>query len=238
MKSNKRKNIPHWGGAEKHMSELMGCAVFYLKASLKVDGAAFNYGRDDKGRPFVESARSGIIYDPEEFVRFAETNGKNIERAKHYRDASKYVMEEICPRVPGNYKAFAELLYVPMAEKDMETNTFKFVTVPYSSDKFSTPVTLFIHREEVDGTAQHERLGYDSGSANCKLYYSSVFCGFAKLKFVELAIERALEWGATLLGPIQEGVVLTFPGEKTYKIQTSEYKKLKEAEKWKNRKSM
>ena len=123
--------------------------------SLKVDGAGFRIGRDEKGRFFVESSRSGPIYTQNAFSTFAKSRGADQEKLSRaylydqmFTELSKSKLAKV---IPPNCKVVCEMLFNPMSQ-DLGS-TRKFVSIEYDKAKLGNQMTIvLISAMGADGT--------------------------------------------------------------------------------------
>jgi len=117
-----------------------------VKVSLKVDGAGFRFGKDEHGKLFVETSRSGPIDKPGAFSAFVKAKGGNagmLNRAKHYDDIYNIIINSnFIKGLPKDSKVIAEIFYNPMA--DDAGDTIKFVNVAYYKSKLGSLLTLIL----------------------------------------------------------------------------------------------
>ena len=127
-----------------------------LKASLKVDGGGYRFGKDASGKPFVEGSRTGPITTPGAFSKHAISKGAQGEvllRAYHYDDMFDIIIKASFMKViPSDCKIIAEVLYNPMAE--LVDDGIKFVSVVYDKKKLGELLTLIPFKAVVASTGE------------------------------------------------------------------------------------
>ena len=128
-----------------------------IPVQLKVDGLGFRVGKDSNGNTFVESSRSGPVYDEGSFSKFTLSKGTtdqvSIERAGHYDDILKFFKNSpITKNLPTDTKVVVEVFYNPLANK--EDDWITFVTVKYDKNKLGSLMTLFPHKVLVASTGE------------------------------------------------------------------------------------
>ena len=143
MKADKRKDMKHLKDVSNR--KLIDAIVdvterydgqLFLSIQEKIDGAGIRFGKDGNGVFFMETSRSGIIYDGEEFVKYVlkrkGSTFEQLDRAMHYRDVF-YKLELLAEdiKVGTNTKIFAEMLYKPMG-KMTGPGEWTFVKTPYT----------------------------------------------------------------------------------------------------------
>ena len=120
-----------------------------IPVQLKVDGLGFRVGKDSNGKTFVESSRSGPVYDEGSFSKHTLAKGTadqvSIDRASHYDDILKFFKNSpITKNLPNDTKVVVEVFYNPLANK--EDDWITFVTVKYDKNKLGSLMTLFPHK--------------------------------------------------------------------------------------------
>jgi hypothetical protein len=150
----KMKDIEFIDFFTKIKKELKG-KLTNVPVQLKVDLLGFRFGKDSTGNIFVESSRSGPIYDEGSFTKHTMSRGSAdsimIERAQHYDDILKYFKNaNISKILPNNTKVVVEVGYNPMA--DQKDDWITFVTVKYDKSKLGSLMTLFPHKVLVAST--------------------------------------------------------------------------------------
>lgn len=150
----KMKDIEFIDFFTKIKKELNG-KLTNVPVQLKVDLLGFRFGKDSTGNIFVESSRSGPIYDEGSFIKHTMARGSAdsimIERAQHYDDILKYFKNaNISKLLPNNTKVVVEVGYNPMA--DQKDDWITFVTVKYDKSKLGSLMTLFPHKVLVSST--------------------------------------------------------------------------------------
>ena len=167
-----------------------------IPIQLKIDFLGFRFGLDSNGKPFVESSRSGPIYDEGSFSRFTAQKGNadevSIIRANHYDEILKYfIRSPLMKLLPNDTKVIVEVGYNPMAETSGDW--LKFVTVKYDKNKLGTLMTLFPHKVLIASSGKphpEERSILDSlyAASNDKIKVVSPY-----LKSVDIDISGKLD---------------------------------------------
>lgn len=115
-----------------------------IPVALKIDGGGFRVGRDAAGKVFVESSRSGPVYDVGSFAQFTRDKGKDeesISRAAHYDDMLHWFKQwGWLAKLENDTKIVLEILYNPMAE--IVKDKIKFVSINYDKAKLGSLMTL------------------------------------------------------------------------------------------------
>lgn len=135
---SKRQNMVHLEDMDPSLFVKFIRASIYtgepVSMNLKVDGLGARFGQDASGNFFMESSRSGPIFNPESFVNYVvEKGGNKIQIARAYQYMGLFLyLKKIFGRAPEliNRKVVAELLFTPMATVTEETA--KFVHLEYS----------------------------------------------------------------------------------------------------------
>ena len=118
-----------------------------VKTSLKVDGLSARFGKDEHGKFFFESGRSGPIQTKKAFSEYTMSRGGNDEmvtRALHY-DMIYDILEEsdLWQEMPNNTKVICEILFNPMAEViDDDGDKLKFVSIHYDRKRLGDTMTI------------------------------------------------------------------------------------------------
>lgn len=151
--STKRKSIPHLDQLSDIQFDKF---LTYLKtkdnilnlqdvATEKIDGFGFRFGMDRKGNFFVESSRSGPIFEPGKFTEFAKTHSKRLDIAKIYDDLFNLlntadVKDFLKLHNKDGIKIVCEALYKENAEYDGADA--KFLSITYDRYKLGSLLTL------------------------------------------------------------------------------------------------
>ena len=145
----RRKGIPHLHQM-KDLTFVEFClslddgVIKNLKTVMKVDGLSARFGKDINGNIFLESARSGPVFEVGAFSLYTIKKGMNkesIERSKHYDDILRYLKtSDVLNDLPNDTKIVCEMLYKPLAQET--PNGFRFVWVEYSKDCVKNPLTI------------------------------------------------------------------------------------------------
>lgn len=141
----------------KKIQKDFGGKLKNIPVQLKVDGLGFRIGKDSNGKTFVESSRSGPVYDEGSFSKFTLAKGTadqvSIERAGHYDDILKFFKNsKLTNDLPNDTKVVVEVFYNPLANK--EDDWITFVTVKYDKNKLGSLMTLFPHKVLVASTGE------------------------------------------------------------------------------------
>lgn len=148
MKPTPRKGISHG----KDMSPLKFLRWIRLNdpilkdipCFLKVDGLAGRFGRDEWGNIFLEGARTGPQYNPENFVTYTKQKTDSLEliaRAEHYGNLlSLFKSLEWVNNLDKDVKIVCEILYTPLA--CINERGVRFVTVDYDSSLLGELLTI------------------------------------------------------------------------------------------------
>lgn len=116
-----------------------------VDVSLKVDGAGLRFGKDDKGKYFMETSRSGPIFNSGAFSKFQKDQGVTdpvrLNRAVQYDDVFDILKtSKLVKTIPNGCKVICELMYNNMGE-DLG-DSVKFVTVAYNKSKIGKQMTI------------------------------------------------------------------------------------------------
>lgn len=117
-----------------------------IPVSLKVDGFGARFGKDEDGKFFFETSRSGPIQSRGAFSAFhanrGTTDNEVISRAKHFDELyDKLEDSPIWHHLPKDTKVVCEILYNPLATFT-EDGGAKFVSVKYDKAKLGTLMTI------------------------------------------------------------------------------------------------
>lgn len=116
-----------------------------LPVSLKVDGIGGRFGKDEKGKPFIENSYSGPRFEKGSFLAFAKSRENADEgmlnRAEKFDMIFDIISESaLMKSLPNDTKVICEFLFNPLGqEKD---NTIKFVSVSYDKSKLGSELTV------------------------------------------------------------------------------------------------
>jgi hypothetical protein len=115
-----------------------------VKTSLKVDGLSARFGKDENGKFFFESGRSGPISRRSAFATYTINKGgtpEMVERAIHYDDIYDLLeTSDLWQDLPNDTKIICEILYNPMAQV-IEDN-LKFISIHYPKSKLGNVMTI------------------------------------------------------------------------------------------------
>lgn len=164
-----RMDVPHFADlppeitkgvvTRQHKRTLNNTHVAAMDAKIKYDGYTFRFGKDADGVFFVESGRSGPIYDPDDFVEY--TNARIAEkpnlsthqisemrwRANCYRQTTWEVFEwmesvqgEVDGFIPNNTKFHCEVL-----DRRLRTPEGRYVHIAYPNlDPQKTHISVWM----------------------------------------------------------------------------------------------
>lgn len=117
-----------------------------LDLRLKVDGAGFRIGKDENGKFFVESSRSGPIFNSSGFSSYVKKNGgegEKLQRAYLYDDIFRTLEQsKLAEAIPTNVKIVCEMMFNPMGQ-DLG-KTIRFVTIEYDKAKLGSKMTVVL----------------------------------------------------------------------------------------------
>jgi hypothetical protein len=128
-----------------------------LPVSTKVDGSGYRAGKDTNGRIFVETSRSGPIFDSGAFTAFNKNKGVTdpivLERSAHYDDILEaFKTSKLAKSLPNDTKVVLEVLYNPMAEEG--SDWLKFVSIKYDKNKLGSLMTVVPLKVLVSSTGE------------------------------------------------------------------------------------
>jgi hypothetical protein len=137
-------------------SELKG-KLKNIPVALKVDGFGFRVGKNESGKVFVESSRSGPIFDSGAFTAFNKSKGVTdpiiLERSAHYDDVLEHFKSsKFAAVLPVDSKVVVETLYNPLGKE--EHDWIQFVSVKYDKSKLGSLMTLFPLKVLVSSTGE------------------------------------------------------------------------------------
>ena len=151
--STKRKSIPHldqisdanFNKILKFIQSNSGILDLETTATEKIDGFGFRFGMDRKGNFFVESSRSGPIFEHGKFVEYAKRTGKREDIAKIYDDLFNLlntddIKDFLKLNNKNGIKIVCEALYKDNA--DVDGSEVKFLSITYDKYKLGTVLTL------------------------------------------------------------------------------------------------
>lgn len=146
VEASPRQDIKHLEAIPNALSFVQSIAwssqFFSMPCRVKYDGVSMRFGKSDKSAWFVETARSGPIYDPNEFFAHLYKNTKRTDplwdmkyqRAKDYHLLAVYLFQMIerlegtKQEIPNGAKVFVECLPHWM----MQPGTRKVVHIDYT----------------------------------------------------------------------------------------------------------
>lgn len=126
-----------------------------LYSSLKVDGFSFRFGRNHFGDFFVETGKSGYIYDPQDFISFVESRTHTTEqlnRAKEYAKLFHILRDHFSDSIHSGTKVVCEILLNSLAEEN--NGRLKFVNLEYEKKYLGKILTVCII-DFISGTSQN-----------------------------------------------------------------------------------
>ena len=160
----KRKNMKHL----REMNDLAFCEWILsdpgsrLDLSWKLDGFFLRFGKDAEGKPWFQTARSDVLYDPKELVWHALSKGydyQRISRSESYFHLINTIWDSsIMNSIPNDSGFECEVFNKEMSY--IENGSRTFVNVPYDDSFFKTDITLAIYRLVVASTGQTWIDGY------------------------------------------------------------------------------
>lgn len=120
-----------------------------LTYSLKIDGFGFRIGKTEDGIPFVETSRSGLIFDVgsfENYTRLKTDDPDRILRASRYDELFSYLLKsDIFSYIPNGTKVVLECLCRSMGMDDpFNKDHVIFVKHSYPKDKLAVIANFFI----------------------------------------------------------------------------------------------
>lgn len=128
---------------QKVSSELDG-KLKNIPIKMKVDGLGARFGKDDRGRVFFEGSRTGPVFEPKSFSKYAIGHSKRpevIQRSFFYDDIlDVFQKSSFAKNLPNNTKVVCEVLYNPMAE--MVDDGYIFVKTKYDKKKLGSLMTI------------------------------------------------------------------------------------------------
>ena len=116
-----------------------------IDASLKVDGFSFRFGKDFRGLFFVETGRSGYIYDGMDFIDYTKSKHHTQEqlvRAYAYKNLFDLLEHNFSRYIGPNTKIVCEILLNSLAEESEDA--LKFVHLPYDKQYLGKLMTICI----------------------------------------------------------------------------------------------
>jgi hypothetical protein len=150
--TSKRQSIVHFQDMKplealqflrKIKSELIG-KLDNIPITLKVDGFAARFGKDNKGKFFFETGKSGPIQSDKAFSSYTQAKNGNevmMQRAVHYDDVFDVIKDSsLWHDMPNDVKLNCEIMYNPMASE--ENNELTFVSVKYDKKKLGKIMTI------------------------------------------------------------------------------------------------
>lgn len=146
-----------------------------LDAKIKYDGYTFRFGKDSEGLYFVESGRSGPIYDPNDFVEYTEARiaekphlssdqiSEMRYRAESYRLTSIEVFEwmesvqgEVDGFIPDNTKFHCEIL-----DRRLRSPEGRYVHIAYPDlDPSKTHISVWMFTTADGSKMTNEQILY------------------------------------------------------------------------------
>jgi hypothetical protein len=120
--------------------------------SLKIDGFSLKFGMDASNRFFIESARSGLVYDSGKFRQFTiQKKGESDPISEGYED----ILQELSQNkqiqnylksinTKSGIKIHTEALYMPLGKFNDNNSLVKFVATWYKKEKIGTWATFVI----------------------------------------------------------------------------------------------
>jgi hypothetical protein len=194
--THKRKSIKHLHQMNdlafidllrKHKTHLFPDSI-----QLKIDGFPIKIGKDIDGNIFLESSKSGPIYEVGSFYSYVSLNTKEqtkeiIDRAKVYDDLLLYAQaSNILRNVPNNRKVFIEVLYNDIGIH--QDNNITFVHTTYDKTKLGKIATLFPHKivESDSGLIsmnEQKELSDIIGLSTCDIKIMSPYLPFGPITF-------------------------------------------------------
>lgn len=146
------------------------------RISLKVDGFACKFGMTKEGKFFLETAHSGIKFEP----NFSENFFKKYNKISPIMQMFDNVFIELSNNkdlirylktFPKGIKIFTELLYIPIGK--IEENNIRFITVKYNKNIFKNYNINFVILKVIDGNENN-------------LKYSEIFFDLYMLNLKEI----------------------------------------------------
>jgi hypothetical protein len=125
-----------------------------MPITVKIDGIGGRFGKDQQGRPFFESSKSGPIQSRNAFSQYVASKGVinpvTVDRAQKYDKLYDEIMGLIS-KLNATFgedflkdkKVVCEMLYLPMAEK--EGNRYRFINLAYDIPKGINLVVVPLH---------------------------------------------------------------------------------------------
>ena len=113
--------------------------------TLKVDGVGGRFGKDEKGKPFIENSYSGPVFEPGRFIAYAKSRENAsegmIDRSKKFDMLFDVVVaSSVMAAVPNDTKVICEFLFNPLGEEN--DTEVKFVSVSYDKSKLGSELTI------------------------------------------------------------------------------------------------
>lgn len=164
MNPTRRKDIKHLEAVPlvpffSYVQSLKIKGTFESKSlmTLKTDGVSIKFGRNMDGLFFMETARSGVVYNGNAFTIFAIANGKDLALAEKYSvlfNYLEYFVDQTFPQVLWNFKVCSEVLFNKMGEV-RNKDTIKFIHLTYSFPKLGEILTIFPYAVQYDDGTSH-----------------------------------------------------------------------------------
>lgn len=161
--SCKRKDIPHLHQMNDYefIYWLLNEDTYWTpRAHMKLDGAFIRFGKDSNGDFFFQTARSDVLFDPQQVVWHSLSKGytgESLDRASKISAMFKTIVDsQMFVDLPKDISLECEMFYVPLAEDDGKNYTF--VTLPYSKKYFTQDLTLYVHRISTASTGEETEI--------------------------------------------------------------------------------
>ncbi|WEM34319.1 hypothetical protein [Xanthomonas phage X1] len=162
----KRKNMKHFREMNDRVfcEWILGYEVDQLDLSWKLDGFFLRFGKDKENKPWFQTARSPVLYDPMEIIWHSLEKGYDhtgMSRAEVYFHLIKTIWDSnIMNHLPEDSGFECEVFDKSMSVLNRENNTRTFVNIPYDEEFFKTDLTLAIYKLIEAATAETWIDGY------------------------------------------------------------------------------
>lgn len=135
-----------------------------IEASWKLDGFFLRFGKDEEGKFWFQTARSPVMHDPMEVIWHSLSKGydhNGMTRAENYFHLLTNLQEHpLYQMIPNDCGLECEVFDSKGAVYDKDTDTLRFVNIPYAALFFAEPVTLFVYKMIVASTGEDWIAGF------------------------------------------------------------------------------
>lgn len=254
MKDTKRKGIKHlfnncnqmsnkeFGKLTETIKRLKVISNENSTASEKIDGFGFRFGVDEDNNFFVESSRSGPVYESGIFTNYTIAKfGKPNEISEAYESLfytlkTNFALRAILQKYTGLYsgiKIVCECLFSSLGVC-CDNGLIKFVTIEYDNSKLGEFATFSLIKvvdsdgNEIDCNIIQELLNISNDEI--KFIYPKIesfkvdFSDMDELNIREEIYDRMSKCiSSSVLGPYYEGIVFNVDGQ-VFKVITKRFK--------------